>query len=67
VLYRNIQELDLIKIYQTDPELRHLLRASMALAPLPISLSDEAFELLKETRVRNAVRSMTSFFDYLVY
>ena len=34
--YRNIQEIGLMKLYETDSELRRLLRSFMGLALVPI-------------------------------
>ncbi|CAF3439482.1 unnamed protein product, partial [Rotaria sp. Silwood2] len=46
--YRNIQEIGLMSLYENDPESRHLLRAFMALALLPIEIIPEGYELLKK-------------------
>ncbi|CAM4979800.1 unnamed protein product [Rotaria socialis] len=46
--YRNIQELGLMKIYETHTESRQVLRAFMALALLPAYVIHEAYEVLKQ-------------------
>ena len=46
--YRNIQEIGLMKLYESDPELRHLLRTFMGLALVPIEHVSDAFKLLKK-------------------
>jgi hypothetical protein len=46
--YRNIQEIGLMKLYESDPQSRQLIRSFMALALLPIDLISDGFELLKK-------------------
>ncbi|CAF4189714.1 unnamed protein product [Rotaria magnacalcarata] len=63
--YRNIQGLGLMKIYETDNELRHLLRAFMALALLPIDLIREAFKILKKKVASSSqANQLTTFVSY---
>ena len=45
-----------MKIYETDAEVRHLLRSFMTLALLPIDVIREAFEILKK-KVANCAQS----------
>ena len=46
--YRNIQEIGLMKLYENDPQSRHLIRSFIALALLPIEMIPDGFELLKK-------------------
>ncbi|UJR07549.1 hypothetical protein I4U23_011837 [Adineta vaga] len=46
--YRNIQELGLMKLYDGDIEVRHLLRIFMGLALLPPDLIRDTFKLSKK-------------------
>ncbi|CAF3515474.1 unnamed protein product, partial [Rotaria sp. Silwood2] len=46
--YLNIQQLGLMKVYDTDAEARHLLRAFMGLALLPMNLIRDGFIVLKK-------------------
>jgi hypothetical protein len=46
--YRNIQEIGLMKLYESNAELRHLLRSFMGLALLPVEHIQDGFKILKK-------------------
>ncbi|CAF2177423.1 unnamed protein product [Rotaria magnacalcarata] len=64
--YRNIQQLGLMKVYDTDAEARHLLRAFMGLALLPMNLIRDGFIMLKKkvkiSCYRNQLEAFVSYF-----
>ncbi|CAF3322392.1 unnamed protein product [Rotaria socialis] len=64
--YRNIQKLGLMKVYDTDAEARHLLRAFMGLALLPMNLIHDGFIMLKKkvktSCYRNQLEVFVSYF-----
>ncbi|CAF1573850.1 unnamed protein product [Rotaria magnacalcarata] len=64
--YRSIQQLGLMKVYDTDAEARHLLRAFMGLALLPMNLIHDGFIMLKKkvktSCYRNQLEVFVSYF-----
>lgn len=63
--YRNIQETGLMKLYESDPELRHLLRTLMALALVPIEYIPDGFKLIKrKVRASAEAENIKAFLSY---
>ncbi|CAF4161369.1 unnamed protein product [Rotaria magnacalcarata] len=63
--YRNIQEIGLMKLYESDPELRHILRAFMGLALVPIEHITDGFNLLKQKlRASSEAEKLRTFLGY---
>ncbi|CAF1103951.1 unnamed protein product, partial [Rotaria sp. Silwood1] len=63
--YRNILEIALMKLYESDPELRHLLRTFMGLALVPIEHIPDGFQLLKKKlRASSEAAKLRAFLDY---
>ncbi|CAF1103171.1 unnamed protein product, partial [Rotaria magnacalcarata] len=63
--YRNIQEIGLMKLYESDPELRHISRAFMGLALVPIEHIPDGFNLLKKKlRASSEAEKLRTFLGY---